>query len=161
MVPVFFFFNFTAKTTLTRRTLYEILECKSHRLPVWDAKGSQFALDYFPDASCLRARPTNRPYRASGQDSIRPGGYCWPELTLSSVSERNSKFALTGRYEPSDFTRRFFFPLSYYFSRSVLRFFFLGRARCPWKVRDSFDSRRNGVVKCTTLYSLRIGRSRY
>lgn len=67
------------------------------RRSVWDAKESQFALDYFPDTPCVRDRPTNRPYRAGERDSIRTGRYCWPELTLSSGSERNSKFALTGR----------------------------------------------------------------
>lgn len=42
--------------------------------PARDAKRSQFALGYFPDTPCVRA--SDWPYRASGQDSIRPGGYC-------------------------------------------------------------------------------------
>lgn len=156
---------------------------KEPRLPVWDAKWNRYSLwIIFSDTSCVHslARATEaRPdrltvSRASEQDSIRPGGYCWPELTLSSGSERNSKFALARRRADTRVALRpslphpliptpFFTDRIYYFSWSVVRSFFPSAVpvRCRWKVSDSFDRWRNGAIMHSALFAVNTERTGY
>lgn len=143
------FWNFIAETTLTRRMRYEIRERKSYRLAVWDAKGSQFALDYFPDAS-VPACATNQP--TVSRKWARFNKTRWILLTRTYVVERFwAEFEIHPSWGDAGPSHRLLPSIVLFLTKRAL-FFFLSTAcaaREKWKTASTVE----GTVMHDALFA--------